>query len=388
MEAYTLDSLLRREYVVDQYESFIWTERFPIGGDFELLVHSTVENRKLLAIGTKLVINESQWIMTVETAENKHDDDGRVVWSVTGRALDKILEDRIAKPSMANLTIESKWAMSGTPGNIIRQVFDTICRNGALSASDKIPFLMPGTLSTPGTIPEPTGSVNIENEIDTVYVVIKQLCDVYGLGVRLIRNLDTSQLYFEVYTGNDRTSTQSVLDPLIFSPDLDNLSNVTELSSRVNYKNVAYVFSKNGSEMVYDVSADPSTSGFERRVLMVKADDVEDEPGPTLTTILNQRGQDALAENKAVSAFDGEIPQSSRYKYGIHYKLGDLVEMQNADGATNNMRITEQIFVSDSEGDRSYPTLAIDPFITAGSWYALDEAEGTWAEADDTWDDQ
>jgi hypothetical protein len=32
------------------------------------------------------------------------------------------------------------------------------------------------------------------------------------------------------------------------------------------------------------------------------------------------------------------------------------------------MQVTEQIFVSDSEGERSYPTLTITKFITPGTW--------------------
>jgi hypothetical protein len=42
--------------------------------------------------------------------------------------------------------------------------------------------------------------------------------------------------------------------------------------------------------------------------------------------------------------------------------------MRNTDGVINNMRITEQIFVSDREGERSYPTLMLNVFITTGSW--------------------
>jgi hypothetical protein len=36
------------------------------------------------------------------------------------------------------------------------------------------------------------------------------------------------------------------------------------------------------------------------------------------------------------------------------------------------MQVSEQIFVCDGEGERSYPTLAINQFIMPGSWLAWD----------------
>jgi hypothetical protein len=53
------------------------------------------------------------------------------------------------------------------------------------------------------------------------------------------------------------------------------------------------------------------------------------------------------------------------------------------------MRVTEQIFVSDSQGERSYPTLTVNTFITTGSWLSwmnnkvwldLDGDATTWSE--------
>src|SRR5690606_17136547 len=95
-------------------------------------------------------------------------------------------------------------------------------------------------------------------------------------------------------------------------------------------------------------------------------------------------GKEALAEHRVIIAFDGEIPQFGSYIYGVDYSLGDLVEQRNSDGLATNMRVTEQIFISDQQGFRSYPTLTINLLITPGSWYAWtagqvwDDAEGYW----------
>jgi hypothetical protein len=68
------------------------------------------------------------------------------------------------------------------------------------------------------------------------------------------------------------------------------------------------------------------------------------------------------------------------------YRLGDLVEMRNGDKATTHRRVTEQIFVSDSQGDRSYPTLTLNQYITPGTWDSW--GNETWdVGGEETWDE-
>jgi hypothetical protein len=381
MEVYILDDLLRRIDVIDLYESFIWTERWADIGDFELVVHATDENRRRLNPGTQLVQINSDRIMTVETFEVKTDDDGRSMLTVKGPSAEQVLDDRAASDGMSK-----EWVVTGTPGDIARQIFTTICVEGSLNTSDIIPFIKPGTLHAPSTIAEPSSVFAAAIPISSVYEAIKELCEVYDLGFRLVRNLDKSELYFEVYTGDDRTTQQSLNTPVVFSPALDNLSNVNELTSTSQTKNVAYVFSPNDSVIVYGEGVGPETEGFDRRVIYIDAMDEEEPSGPVLTTILVNKGLDALAKTRPLAAFDGEISQHGKYKYGVHYFLGDLVEMRNTYGATNHMRVTEQIFVSDAEGDRSYPTLTLDRFIYPDTWESWGNETWSGGDQDDIWD--
>lgn len=389
MEVYTLDSLYRRERVIDRFESLIWTERYSAYGDFQLTLHSTAESRGLLQTGTLLAINESYRVMKVETFENKTDSDGKTFLTVTGRSFEKVLEDRAARPSLDDLTETPKWILEGLPAAIARKMFHDICVVGVVDPADIIPWVFEDTIFPDDTIPEPTDEIIYEVEPMTLYQAIKNLCDVYDLGFRLVRNFDTGQLYWDVYAGSDRTTAQNDLPVVIFSPDLDNLQNTTELTTIALAKNVAFVVSPVGYEMVYPLDVDPSIEGFERQVLLIKADDINDEDSLVASARMIQRGKEELAKSRSFSAFDGELNQNSAYKYGRDYNLGDLVELRNTDGVTNNMRVTEQIFVSDSEGERSYPTLAINKFITPGSWLAWDFNQ-VWEELGETeyWADQ
>lgn len=468
MDLFILDSQLRRTALFDRYESLIWTERFAAYGDFQLVIHSTLEARNSFSPGTKLAINESTRIMQVETVEDTTDAEGRTILIVKGPSLEDTMNDRIARDvSVVPYPEDSKWYFNSMlPAAIIRKIFQDICVTGTIHVGDKIPFYTAGNIYPADNIPEPATPVSLSVSVTTVYDAIKQLCDIYDLGFRLVRNGDTSQLMFNVYSGNDRTTLQSTLPAVIFSPELDNLSDVSYLTSISAYKNVAYVVSPKMTLTVYGLNVDPSIAGFDRRTMYVDASDETylDRPytlstaqtdainaGINLTTNtqelrdsmnlllqklrlsaaditninaviasstltapqkaditaardvstaynttedaeltarLTQRGKEALATQTTLSAFDGEIPKNSQYKYHVDYELGDLVEVRNSDKVTNNMRVTEQIFVSDAQGDRSYPTLAVKLLITAGSWYAW-PAGGVWDDITDpavVWD--
>lgn len=386
MDVYILDELLRRTAVIDRYESLIWTERFRDVGDFELVVPAERGFRNLLGVGTNLVIPASKRVMTVETVESGVTAEGSAMLTVSGRSFEKVLEDRVNRNGFALGDSPSEdWILTGTPGNIARKIFDDLCRYNTIIPGDNIPFLTPGSLYPAGTIPEPTETYEVRLEPDTVLGSIKKLCELYNLGFRLVRNQDRSELYFDIYSGNDRTTLQTTLPTVVFSTSLDNLSDTKELTSIANDKNVAYVFAKNGAVEVYADNVSPSISGFQRRVLVVTATDIDLPAGAELTAALMQRGREALAEHRPVIAFDGEISQYSAFKYERDYFLGDLVEMRSPDGLATNMRVTEQIIISDKEGVRSYPTLTTELLITPGSWYAWDASE-YWDAATETWD--
>lgn len=389
MEIYILDSQLRREKVVDNFESFIWTERFSSEGDFELRVKSTKANRELYSSNTMIAHSDSFRVMVVDILSNEVDEEGREILIVSGVSLEAQMKDRVANASFDGTTVATVWAMTGLPGDLMRYIFISICVNNINRPEDNIPFIQ-ATSSTglfpTDTIAEPSDDILLEIEPQSVYDIEKYVGDIFNLGFRLVRNYDSSELYYDVYSGCDRTSGQTDFPAVIFSKELDTLAKTKEFNSIHNYKNIAYVFHPLANAIVYAPGASALTAGFDRKILVVDASDITETEEPALSNQLQRRGLDELAQHRSLSAFDGEIPQLGAYKYGVDYNLGDIVEMRNVDGVTNNMRVTEQIFVSDAEGERSYPTLSVDLLITPGSWYAWDNNQ-VWEDADGTWDE-
>lgn len=388
MELYPLDALFRRVDVIDKFNSLIWTERFKASGDFELDINSTRQSRTQLKVGTLLAMNESFRVMRVDSTEDKTSDDGQKILTVKGSSLEAILVDRVAMGSLDDLTTTPKWTITDTPTEIARKIFHDICVTGILDPGDVIPFINEGTFMDPSTIAEPIDPITVDLDPTTVYDAIKNLADVWNFGFRLLRHYDMSALYFDVYTGNDRTTAQTTLPAVVFAEALDNLQNTNELTSIAAAKNVAYVYSPAGFEMVYPIGVDPEVEGFERRILVVNASDITVD-NPDVSAALIQRGNEALSQAQVYQAFDGEISQNSLYKYGRDYQLGDTVEQRNVDGVTNIMRVTEQIFVSDEQGERAYPSLTLNTFITTGSWLSYPGMR-VWEdwETDEFWADQ
>ncbi len=388
-ELHTLDSNLRRDTVIEGYESFIWAERYFGWGDIELKTKATYESRALFQTGLRLGMQGSYRVMIVETVTDSVDEEGKKILVVNGRSMEKILDDRVAMPALAGLAATPKWVVTGLPAAVARYIFAQICVNCVLSAYDAIPFYHSGTFLPAGTIDEPDVSVSIEFDPASVYSDIQQVCLRWLLGFRLVKDGDTGNVYFDIYTGRDRTSKQSAEPAVIFSADMETIDKTSMLKSIATQKTAAYVFARNGALMVYADGYDSSVSGDARRILLVNADDIDEAAGETLNALMAQRGADELAKYRSIYALDGEIPQYQPFKYGTDYNLGDLVELRSEGGYANVMMVTEQIFISDAEGKRSYPTLMLYyATITPGSWAALPGDEH-WDDApvDQHWDD-
>lgn len=387
MEVYVLDEWLRRTEVIDLFESCVWTDRFALSGDVELVVEGNQNYRRILKEGVLLACNESDRIMQIETVERTQDDQGRRMINVKGVSAEKFyLDNRIALRTRSAMGDNPGWSFFGTPAWIARQIFDIICVQGFIAFRDLLPFYVAGNTYPKDTIAEPPIEINYEAKPGSVYDILVDICSSYDLGFRIVRNQDWGELRFNVYSGNDRTTRQTGVPAVVFSSNMDNLSGINEYESSAGYKNCALVIHKARSvTTVYSENVDPDIKGFERRSILVDGNSVDSTlTGNALAKALEDLGKQELGKLGRLAAFDGEVSQFGSYKAGKDYFLGDLVEIQSETGANSIMRVTEQIYASDAQGDRSYPTLSVNKYITPGSWLSWDYAQ-TWSDATVEW---
>ena len=396
MDLYTLTDQFLSKDPVDEYVSAIWTERYYGKGDTRLVVPYSPENRALLADGTFLALRGTQEVMQLETQSIEDN-----LLTVVGETLDGFLNERVAwfknpnyddnDPNSAKIVDytlpEEDDDPTMTAGQFVAHVVDKMVINPVPIpgtdfdteanlewAFEIIPNLELGAIDSSGT-PE-----RYTFPIGPLYQGIETLAKQEGFGFSLyLDHADISTGYvlkFKIYRGVDRTTDGTY--PLVrLTPDMDSLSNLKEVRSRANFKNVVYVWYKGKISVHY---LDPTASipeGFERRVLVV---DAEGEPvgrkyilyggsagnytkyyvgTDELNAFREQNAKDALANHNYIQALDGETSPNSDYKYGTDYGLGDLIELEGITGAISKARITEYIRSEDVTGEREYPTISV-----------------------------
>jgi Siphovirus ReqiPepy6 Gp37-like protein len=416
MEPYTLNRDYQKVDIIDNFTSLIWTERYYGDSGVEMVVPSTPEMIDKLPEGIFLGIPESDELMILETEE---DQSGNL--KVTGQSVLSWLNNRFirATPNHADRYWNIAGSPGYLLWVIVEvmccsHVYQGVPIDmGIGTSAQQAQLLIPGleAISYDSSLP----AIEVAVPYGPIYDALKQLATTYQLGMKISmvprwdstyttgsdtgypnrppgnQNPNSYQLGFRSYKGLDRTSNQPIPDtvnlpggttpsqagsstrqwnPIVrFSPDTDSLTDIKELRSIAAFKTRAYAFAPDypdiDSQPVHcdpgEEITSPSNGGFDLRAQLVFADqlstDVIGGDMVVLHNILDDRARAAVAENAAIRAVDGEVMPDNPYTYGIHYSLGDLVEIQGNSGIVKTGRVTEYIRTHDATGEKGYPTI-------------------------------
>jgi|RhiMethySRZTD1v2_1073278.scaffolds.fasta_scaffold89600_4 Siphovirus ReqiPepy6 Gp37-like protein len=376
MEPYTLNRSFIKQQVVDNFDSIIWTERYYGDSEIEIVVPATQEMFRKLPLGAFIGLDMSDEIMILESFTI---DKGK--YKLSGISLLPWLDNRFVRTS-AKHDDEHWYIENKVPGEILWIIVYNMCCQGSPYLSGSIPigisnpqrFIIPGLglrdydkSGIPVKVGVPYGPV---------YKALKEIATSYKIGMQITLDdvTDTSySLGFRSYKGIDRTSAQTENPVIRFSPQMDSFTDIKDLQSIAALKTVVYTFAPGlkPDEGSPDLRTTPGVSelsgpdyvGFDLRALQefegdISTDQVGGSP-QNLVDILNSRAFDKLIDNQFVKSVDGEIVPDSQFKYGIHYNLGDLIEVEGNTGVIQTARITEHIRSQDSAGEKSYPTVSI-----------------------------
>ena len=148
---------------------------------------------------------------------------------------------------------------------------------------------------------------------------------------------------FNLHKGVNRAYGQSVNPYVIFSEQVHNLKTTNYIQDGSNYKTTACVVGANDTiEVVND-----DLSGFDRKELFVDASSLSAAD----SSILQQKGIEALSGQPLVETFSGEVLNTRLYKYKTHFFIGDIVTIKNNIGLTFNARITQVKEAYDINGE-------------------------------------
>lgn len=335
----------KRTHLLDRYSSFIWTERMSDYGDFEMVfAPSSIWDE--LIIGRYVGHSKTNKLMIIEERLETEDSEGGITLTIRGRSLESLLLRRVVIPPAG----KGVWSYSGPAGNAVYYLVRlfAILETDLGQNRDVIPdmYMYNGTADTE--------VLEFAISPKSLYDSVKEICDSrnFTFGIELMA--ESPRLRCFVDDGLDR--------PIYFSTDLDTLSETSALESDMDYYNTAYVWSKDGKYRTVVNASSTVHSGVNRRVLSVdesSLDVSEDVTVSQLLAQLKQRGKEELSKHKKFKSFDGKLTGHNPYIYRKHYFLGDRVTLKGARGLRSEVRISEYIFTSDSEGDRDYPTFTV-----------------------------
>lgn len=348
MDLTVLNTNLDDVYILDVYESFIWTDRYCSYGDFELYTAISKDVLNYIKQDYYLRNRESQHVMIIEKILISSDVEDSNHITVSGRSLESILDRRIV------------WGQRTLSGNL-QNVVKTLLDENVISPVDNNRKISNFVFEA-STDPLITGlSIDTQYTGNNLYDVINNLCEERNIGFKVTLN-NSKQFVFNLYAGVDRSYGQTSIPYVIFSPNFENIINSSYIESRSSFKNVTLVGGEGeGSARRYTTVG--VGVGLNRRELFTDARDISSDVGDGVvltdeeyTAKLQQRGREKLIENPEVISFEGQVETILMFKYGEDFFNGDIVQIANEYGHETKARILEIVISEDGEGMSVYPT--------------------------------
>lgn len=310
--------------MIDQFKSLVVNRRFFKANDFELKLALNMDNLNALKVGNTVRINGVFYYVNYAAVDDIADG----LLTVRGMSLFGLTNNRIvwenyskqARPEfIARELITRHVTAPSAPERKIKQI--TVGADSVLSGS----------------------SIQYQNSYGIVKEEVEKLCETYDFGFKeepVDPFVPASNVVF--YKGRDLSQTVE------FTTDAENVLSESYESSDYDQKNVALVAGE-GEGTARTLTTVGTGSGIDRKELYVDARDLQSENDDVVMSpteyqqALANRGNEKLAEQKAILLLDGDINiQNQLYEYGVDYDLGDTVRRSSPlFGLTYNAQITE-----------------------------------------------
>ena len=291
--------------IIDAASSLQWHRRYYSPGEVELHCPIT-ENSLLLLKRENLVYLKGAVEAAVIEDLEIHDAATKTEIIAKGRFLSCYMDRRLIRPFFHTENGNAETAM--------RNILSGAAEIPRVELADAHGF---------------TKSITFQATYKNLLVYEEKLAKYLQAGFRFRPDFSAKKIYFEVYEGEDHTTTQKNRPWVLFSDQYGNLEEFDYVQNDTLYTNVCYVGGLGtGTSRTYVVSGDDTLTGLDRRETFVSASDVTTD---NLTTVqyqaaLKQRGVDHL-EPVALS-IDTLVNPVGNFGYKTDYDLGDLVTIR------------------------------------------------------------
>lgn len=396
MDLYIFNKSFDTVAVIDEYESFNWTDRYNKAGDFELTLLITSELLSVLKADYYVYFSQSEHLMIIEGVEIKIDEEKGDRLIVTGRSLESILDRRIIwdktkfniaqnfQHGIVKLVINAlstpdaqyigaDWATGETAAVARRRLSNFVVHR---DWSDKWTSIKMDAIEYWG---------------ENLYDIVSDLCASRDpeVGFKIVWHQSDNTFHFYLYLGTDHSSgnTENNL-PVSFSPQLENIFDTDYYESVQGYKTTALIVGQYPKANQEEEEIEDKTTwvfrgknldaytGLYRRELFCDARNVPYKDDDTknvyswadVKSALQDEGKKALSSeaNKKATTFEGEVDYRTTYEYGADYTLGDIVDVSDVYGHEMKARIVEVTFSDDEEGFSINPTFEMFGEVMGG----------------------
>ena len=332
MEVYMLDKGFQTLALIDDFESLIWRRKYFACGEFSFYISANMFES--LKSASYICKSDSDEIGIIESF--KLTDTNLIIKGRFGRSL---LSRYVIYPTV---TVKNK----SVGATLSEQVSE---RMTGISIGNVVEGENITTQQTGGTLMDWADSLTIEQ----------------GLTHDIVYDYAENKLAFTVKQGRDLRQEQNVNNPVVFSPEWDNLIGFEYDHSERDYKNYAIVSGEDSGTDRKNVVVDMVADGDERRELWVDAKSLRSDgfTQEEYLSNLEQYGREKLSAYGRIDCFSADVTADS-YVYREDYDLGDIVNVSVPKyGIYADFRITEIEEVYE-KGERSLS-------LTFGQGYLL-----------------
>lgn len=333
MQFYIYSQDLVRLGVVDAFKTLIWRRKYYTPSTFEMYLSATDDHLNLLKEKNIIVIrrngtNDSGYIHSVNIEKTTS---GEELIKVSGYSLLGYLYRRI---------IWNPIVFKGRTEELAHEIVDKNAIN-PVDVNRIIPNLVPGTIQNYQE------SISYQNSYGNVCEQLEQIGLSSGLGFDILFDERKKVLTFNVLKGVNRTVSQRMVPPVIFSREFDNILDENYYYSTRDYKNTALIGGEGEGDARILTSLNNEV-GYNRYELFVDARDLRKEVDGNVMSddeyqeALLQRGNEKLSDNDIITTFEAQIIPTGNYIYRQDYDLGDIVTVMDRKwGVRVDTRITE-----------------------------------------------
>lgn len=321
MELKIFDRDLNLIGILDSFTSLIWNRKYSSVGDFQLNILFSNEVNEMLT-NDNIIYKDYGECAYITSKEITIDEDGAEQIIIKGKFILGYLGRRIIlnEDTLETNLIDGSY-----------RIVDGNCIN--CDKSRVIPNLILG--SRPDINLDIIKQVQYKNLLDTLTEIMQE----HDLGFKVDFDVKTKKLVFKIYQGIDRSISQQVHAPIIFSRNFENVLSQNYLESINNYKNVAFIAGAGEGEERKTLMVGEATA-LDRFELFVEAKDIsnskqiENSNGEMedvvmtdseYNTLLEAKGKEQLATYYKSTVFESVINNNSNCEYRKDYDLGDII---------------------------------------------------------------